>query len=116
MQNMTLHDTWRERVPSACRLPAAGTSRLHREAPLSWRPAAGALAEESREAVGHLVEAHRILLDEILAQQLRDTGRGIPHGNSVARKEMTAPRQHQFRWALEQVDRVRGVLGMPVFG
>ena len=78
--------------------------------------AAGALAADSREAVGHLVEAHRILLDEILAQQLRDIGRGIPHGNSVALKEMSAPRQRQFRWALEQVDRVRGVLGMPMFG
>ncbi len=78
--------------------------------------AASALTEESREAIGHLVEAHRILLDEILAQQLRDIGRGIPHGNSVAPKEMSAPRQRQFRWALEQVDRVRGVLGMPVFG
>ena len=78
--------------------------------------AAGALAEDSREAVGNLVEAHRILLDELLAQQLRDIGRGIPHGNSVAPKEMSAPRQRQFRWALEQVDRVRGVLGMPVFG
>ena len=78
--------------------------------------AASELAEESREAAGHLVAAHRILLDEILAQQLRDIGRGIPHGNTVAPKEMTAPRQRQFRWALEQVDRVRGVLGMPVFG
>ncbi len=78
--------------------------------------AAGAVAEDSREAVGNLVEAHRILLDEILAQQLRDIGRGIPHGNSVAPKEMSAPRQRQFRWALEQVDQVRGVLGMPVFG
>ena len=78
--------------------------------------AAAALAEDSREAVGNLVEAHRILLDEILAQQLRDIGRGIPHGNSVAPKEMSAPRQRQFRWALEQVDRVRGALGMPVFG
>ena len=78
--------------------------------------AAGALADSDREAIGHLVEAHRILLDEILAQQLRDIGRGIPHGNSVAPKEMSAPKQRQFRWALEQVDRVRGVLGMPVFG
>lgn len=78
--------------------------------------AAGAMAEDSRDAVGNLVEAHRILLDEILAQQLRDIGRGIPHGNSVAPKEMSAPRQRQFRWALEQVDQVRGVLGMPVFG
>ncbi len=78
--------------------------------------AAAALTEDSREAAGNLAEAHRILLDEILAQQLRDIGRGIPHGNSVAPKEMSAPRQRQFRWALEQVDQVRGVLGMPVFG
>ena len=78
--------------------------------------AAGAAAGDSRDAVGNLVEAHHILLDEILAQQLRDIGRGIPHGNSVAPKEMSAPRQRQFRWALEQVDQVRGVLGMPVFG
>ena len=78
--------------------------------------AAGAAASSDSEAIGNLVEAHRILLGEILAQQLRDIGRGIPHGNSVAPKEMSAPRQRQFRWALEQVDRVRGVLGMPVFG
>ena len=78
--------------------------------------AAGVLADSDREAIGNLVEAHRILLGEILAQQLRDIGRGIPHGNAVAPKEMSAPRQQQFRWALEQVDRVRGVLGMPVFG
>ena len=78
--------------------------------------AAGAIDEDSREAISNLVEAHRILLDEILAQQIRDIGRGIPHGNSVAPKEMSAPRQRQFRWALEQVDHVRGVLGMPVFG
>ena len=78
--------------------------------------AAGAMAEDGRDAVGNLVEAHRILLDEILAQQLRDIGRGIPHGNSVAPKEMSAPRQRQFRWALEQVHHVRGALGMPVFG
>ena len=74
------------------------------------------MADSDREAIGHLVEAHRILLDEILAQQLRDIGRGIPHGNAGAPKEMSAPRQQQFRWALEQVDQVRGVLGMPVFG
>ncbi len=78
--------------------------------------AAGAIDENSREAISNLVEAHRILLDEILAQQIRDIGRGIPHGNSVAPKEMSAPRQRQFRWALEQVDHVRGVLGMPMFG
>lgn len=78
--------------------------------------AAAALANANREAIDNLIEAHRILLDEILAQQIRDIGRGIAHGNSVAPKEMSAPRRRQFRWALEQVDRVRGVLGMPMFG
>ncbi|MCY4230731.1 MAG: DUF294 nucleotidyltransferase-like domain-containing protein [Alphaproteobacteria bacterium] len=78
--------------------------------------AASELADSARDSIGALVEAHRILLDELLAQQLRDIGRGIPHGNLVAPKQISAPRQRQFRWALEQVDQVRGVLGMPVFG
>ena len=67
-------------------------------------------------AIDDLLEAHRILLDEILAQQLRDIGRGIVHGNSVAPKEMSGVRRLGFRWALERVDRVRGILGMPVLG
>ncbi len=100
---------------SAARILAIRHAIQERSTPARLN-AAGALADSDRETIGHLVEAHRILLDEILAQQLRDIGRGIPHGNSVAPKEMTAPRQRQFRWALEQVDRVRGVLGMPIFG
>ena len=74
------------------------------------------MVEESRHSIGNLVEAHRILLDETPARQPRDIGRGIPNGNSVAPQEMSVPRQGQFRWALEQVDRVRGVPGMPMFG
>jgi len=75
-----------------------------------------ARTQENEKAIDNLTEAHHILLEEILSQQLRDVARGLPHGNKIAPSEMDEPRRQRLRWALEHVDGVNNVLGVPVIG
>ncbi|HIP78125.1 MAG TPA: CBS domain-containing protein [Kiloniellaceae bacterium] len=65
--------------------------------------------------IDNLIEAHRILLDLILRQQLRDIDQGLPLSNRVAPGELTAFQRQQMRWALDQVPAIADLLGIPAF-
>jgi DNA polymerase-3 subunit epsilon/CBS domain-containing protein len=65
------------------------------------------------ELIDRLIDAHRILLSEILNQQLRDIGCGISPSNRVDPKQVSAAALEQLRWALQQVPDVRNLLDVP---
>ncbi|MEP7174043.1 MAG: DUF294 nucleotidyltransferase-like domain-containing protein [Aestuariivirga sp.] len=66
------------------------------------------------ENLDALLEAHRILLQNILRQQLADIEQGIPPSNRVDPKKLHAPEKARLMWALKQVPLVRDLLGDPV--
>lgn len=68
------------------------------------------------DVVDNLLEAHEILLEAILRQQLRDLDAGEKLSNRVAPSQMTAHDRDQLRWALHQAPSVRDLLGAPLFG
>ena len=70
----------------------------------------------SERTIDNLIDAHGILLDQILRQQLRDIAAGVALSNSVAPSELDGSEQQQLKWALEQVPSVIDVLGTPVLG
>lgn len=61
--------------------------------------------------VDHVIEAHGLLLGQILQQQLRDTDRGYKLSNNVAVNELTLYERERMRWALEQVRLAPNLLG-----
>ena len=63
--------------------------------------------------IDHLLEAHGILLSQILELQLRDIERGLKPSNKVAVSELTLYQRERIRWALEQVRSVPDLLGDP---
>ncbi len=97
---------------------AARIVAIEHQSPARATPARleAARTETNAKVIDNLIEAHRILLDEMLAQQLRDIQRGIKHGAKVAPGELTEPGRERLRWALEHVDGVRNVLGVPAIG
>lgn len=97
---------------------AARIAAIERQSPERATPArlATARTETNSKVIDNLVEAHRILLEEMLAQQLRDIARGLKHGSKVAPAEMTEPRRERLRWALEHIDGIRNILGVPAIG
>ena len=70
--------------------------------------------KEDAGAIDGIIDAHRILLGEILEQQLRDLQEGVPLSNSVNPKQLSASRLDSLKWAVEQVGSVPGLLGDPV--
>lgn len=64
--------------------------------------------------VDRLIEAHRIILGAILAQQLRDLDDGVKLSNNVDPNWFDAHDKRELKWALEQVDNVASLLGDPV--
>ncbi|NJO38128.1 MAG: hypothetical protein HC871_11600 [Rhizobiales bacterium] len=67
-----------------------------------------------REAIADLVEAHRILLESVLRQQLLDLQDGIPLSNRI-KPGLLAGTQHQnLKWALERIPLTSGLLGTPL--
>ena len=75
-----------------------------------------ARTDSNGKVVDNLIEAHRIFVEEILSQQLRDIARGMPHGNKLAPAEINEPRRQRLRWAFEHVDGINNLLGVPVLG
>ena len=78
--------------------------------------AARDMGVEGAHHVDELIEAHRIILGVILRQQLRDIEAGLKLGNHVDPKQLDTYHVQQMRWAIEQVPRIRDLLGMPAFG
>jgi DNA polymerase-3 subunit epsilon/CBS domain-containing protein len=64
--------------------------------------------------IDQLIDAHQILLSDVLDQQLRDIDRGIKPSNKVAVADLTLYERERLRWALEQVQSVGGLLGDPL--
>jgi len=62
----------------------------------------------------NLSEAHRIIFDCILDQQLSDLQKGIPLSNLVAPASLGTTKRKQLKWALEQVPNVSNLLGDPL--
>ena len=78
--------------------------------------AAGDAGIGTSAAISDLIEAHRILMDLILRQQLRDIPRGIPLSNRVAPAELSGLQRQQLKWALQRVEDLPGLLGTPLLG
>lgn len=78
--------------------------------------AARGLEAVSEKDVDNLVEAHRILLNLILGQQLRDIDAGVALSNKVDPSELSGFEKQEMRWALEQVSLVSNLLGVPSLG
>jgi CBS domain-containing protein len=68
----------------------------------------------SEENLDGLLEAHQIMIRDILHQQLADIEQGIPPSNRVDPKKLHAPEKAHLMWALKQVPLVRDLLGDPV--
>ncbi|NMM46689.1 CBS domain-containing protein [Rhodospirillaceae bacterium KN72] len=66
--------------------------------------------------IDNLIEAHGILLNRILRQQLRDLDQGVALSNRVTPGDLSGIERQELKWALEQVPRVADLLGTPVVG
>ena len=77
--------------------------------------AARDMGGEGMHIADDLIEAHRVILDLILRQQLRDIDAGLKLGNKVDPKQLDSFHLQQMRWAIDQVPRVRDLLGLPMF-
>lgn len=66
------------------------------------------------DCVDGLLEAHQILLRQILLQQLVDIERGVPLSNRVDPRALSYSERVRLKWALEQVPLVNNLLGDPV--
>jgi CBS domain-containing protein len=75
---------------------------------------AGNLGIATPRTIDNLIEAHRILLDLILRQQLADIHQGLALSNKVATGDLTGLRRTDLRWALDQIPAVAELLGTPV--
>ncbi len=70
--------------------------------------------EEMQVTFENLNEAHRVILNTILQQQLLDLDAGVPLSNRVAPGMFSAATREQLVWALQQVPNVSNLLGDPL--
>ncbi len=68
----------------------------------------------STSDVENVVEAHKIFLGAILAQQLDDLDEGIRLSNKVNVSRIGKQARERLRWALEQVECIKGLMGNPM--
>lgn len=68
----------------------------------------------TEDCVDGLLEAHQILLRQILLQQLADIEQGVPLSNRVDPRTLGYSERVHLKWALEQVPAVNNLLGDPV--
>ncbi len=69
--------------------------------------------EATAHVTDNLVEAHRLILEAILHQQLCDIEAGIRPSNSIDPANLTALNRQELKWALEQVSAIPDLLGNP---
>lgn len=77
---------------------------------------AKALDVASPTTIDNLIEAHKILMNLILRQQLRDIDDGLALSNKVAPGDLAAYDVQDVKWALEQVPSVADLLDTPLLG
>ena len=70
--------------------------------------------DKFQSTLRNLVEAHRIIFNAILHQQLLDLEAGIPLSNRVDPGTLSSSSRDQLKWALQQVPNVSNLLGVPV--
>jgi len=70
--------------------------------------------DNMRKTLENSSEAHRVIFNTLLEQQLLDLEAGIPLSNRVAPASLTAARRDQLSWALAQVPNVSNLLGDPL--
>ncbi len=63
--------------------------------------------------IDRVLDAHRILLNAILRQQLRDLETGVPLSNKVALADLAAHENQELKWALEQCSVITDLMGAP---
>ncbi len=73
-----------------------------------------ALQDHMHSTFENLSEAHRIIFNCILQQQLIDLEKGIPLSNNVAPDNLKDSTRKQLKWALEQIPNVSNLLGDPL--
>lgn len=101
-------------IVSTARVLALRHALPARATPARLEGVATLMPEQTHVATA-LIEAHRILLDLVLRQQLRDLDRGMALSNAVRPSELTKHEQQELRWALEQIPGVPNLLGTPLF-
>lgn len=75
--------------------------------------AVGNHLDHEKEVVADLIEAHRLILNTILRQQLRDLNDGIPLSNSIKLSDQTSLQRQSLKWALNRIPRTADLLGTP---
>ena len=65
-------------------------------------------------AIDRLLVTHEVLLETILKQQLRDIVAGVAPSSRVAPRQLDRAGQRRLKWALNQLDSVKDLLGVPV--
>lgn len=63
--------------------------------------------------IDSLIDAHKILLNMILRQQLRDIEAGIDLSNTVELNALDAHDKQELKWALEQSSSIANLLDVP---
>ncbi len=63
--------------------------------------------------VANLVEAHRILMGLVLAQQLRDLEAGVRLSNRIDPAQLDGRRKRDLKWAFDQVRGIPDLVGVP---
>ena len=98
---------------SAARVLAIQHGKRVQSTPARYR-AVLAEVDEMHGIFENLCEAHRIILQTILQQQLRDLHAGIPLSNRVSPDTLSSALRDQLSWALQEVPNVSNVLGDPL--
>jgi DNA polymerase-3 subunit epsilon/CBS domain-containing protein len=76
--------------------------------------AVGEFVDKMQQILQNLTEAHRIIVNVILQQQLLDLEAGIPLSNRVAPASLSPAMRDRLKWALQQVPNVSNLLGDPL--
>ena len=71
--------------------------------------------DEGKEAIADLIEAHRILLETILRQQLVDLDQGIPLSSRVSPSSLSNLQRQQLKWALGRTPLTLNLLGIGLY-
>ena len=64
-------------------------------------------------AVGRMLVTQEVILETILKQQLRDIVAGVAPSSRVAVRQLDRSDQRRLKWALNQLDSVKDLLGVP---
>ncbi len=98
----------------SCARVLAIRHRLNKQSTPDRLLAARELQDKMNIIYDNLDEAHRIIFNVILQQQLHDIGVGIPPSNFVEPALLGASMRKQLKWALERVPGVSNLLGDPL--